>query len=194
MLLAVLLGTWVWSVSPDEWSAGPGELQVSIDSVVVFAQDIVLGEETPVDVVSPEEILAHQANRLDARTNGLLVGHVVKHIANDRVTLGFEVEATRVDSRIRLFEVQHRLEFEYPAAIIPPDDSLPEFLKDQVYRSGLGDRLPSMTGKWVENQWVTSSPSEFTKKVETLLARPTAKAVVLSLLSRSTREASNDVE
>jgi hypothetical protein len=151
------------------------------------------------EVISPEEILNHQASRLEARTNGLLVGHVVRHELEDRVVLGFEVEAPRADSRARLFEVQHRLELDYPAAIVPPDEELPDFLKKRVYRPGTGDLNPvkitetlnsllSMGGKWVENEWVATSPTDFSEKVENLLAHPSVKAIVLSLLSRVSRE------
>jgi len=144
------------------------------------------------EVISPEEILNHQASRLETRTNGLLVGHVVKHEAEDRVVLGFEVEAPRADSRVRLFEVQHRLEFEYPAAIVAPDEKLPDFLRQRVYRPGIADALETSslmkTGKWVENEWIATSPAEFSQKVQDVLANPAIKAMVLSLLSRVGRE------
>ena len=143
------------------------------------------------DVISPEEILNHQASRLEDRTGGLLVGHVVKREGEDRVVIGFEVEAPRAGNRVRLFEVQHRLEFEYPAAIAGADIRLPDFLKERVYRpSPLGGVVQDLTerGKWVENPWIASSPTEFSEKVEGLLARPSVKGIVLSLLSRANRE------
>ena len=151
------------------------------------------------EVLSPEEILEHQASRLEARTNGLLAGHLVKHVAEDRVVIGFEVEAPRAGSRVRLFEVQHRLDFEYPVSIVPPDDELPEFLRERVYQAGPGDLLRPLVGtsvakalaapgEWVENTWLAASPNEFVEKVETLLRRPAVKAIVLSLLSRVTTE------
>lgn len=151
------------------------------------------------EIISPEEILNHQASRLEARTNGLLVGHVVKHELEDRVVLGFEVEAPRADSRARLFEVQHRLELDYPAAIVPPDEELPDFLKTRVYHASLSEvtaslaefadtkKLLTMPGEWIENEWVATSPTDFSEKVENLLAHPSVKAIVLSLLSRVSR-------
>jgi hypothetical protein len=117
---------------------------------------------------------------------------VVTRTGEDRVVIGFEVEAPRAGSRVRLFEVQHRLEFEYPAAIVPPDVRLPDFLEERVYRPGEHDRAREdaarVGGQWVENEWVVSSPTEFSEKMEELLARPSVKGVVLSLLSRSNQQ------
>lgn len=143
------------------------------------------------EVISPEEILKHQASRLEARTNGLLIGHVVGHAGEDRVVIGFEVEAPRADTRVRLFEVQHRLEFEYPAAIVAPVARLPDFLKEREYRSPpLGSPVADLfgPGKWVKNPWVASSPTEFSEKVKELLAGGGVKGIVLSLLSRASQQ------
>lgn len=139
------------------------------------------------DVISPEEILNHQASRLGERTGGLLAGHVVKHEVEDRVVLGFEVESARAGNRVRLFEVQHRLDFEYPAAIVPPDERLPDFLRDCVYKSGDIDMAGRtlQVGQWVNNPWVASSPTKFSEKVAELLGTPAVKGVVLSLLARA---------
>lgn len=141
------------------------------------------------DVISPEEILNHQARLLEDRTGGLLVGHVVRHEGEDRVVLGFEVEVTRTGNRVRLFEVQRRLEYEYPAAIVPPNERLPDFLKKRTYRGGLISNVRAMTeGKWVENEWVASSPTEFSQKVGEVLDGGVVKGIVLSLLARANRE------
>lgn len=141
-------------------------------------------------VISPEEILNFQAARLPERTGGRVTAHVVKRTDEDRVVIAFEVEARRAESRVRLFEVQHRLDFEYPAAIVPPDVPLPDFLKERVYRPGGLGSIGEVTrpGESVKNPWVASSPTEFSEKVEELLARPSVKGVVLSLLSRSNQQ------
>jgi len=151
------------------------------------------------DVISPEEILKHQARRLEERTGALLVGHVVRREGDDRVVIGFEAEAPRADSRVRLFEVHHRLQFEYPASILPPDEDLPDFLRDRVYRPTMSEAMTAVgrigssvlgagSGEWVENEWVASSPREFSEKVENVLRRPAVKGIVLSLLSRANQE------
>lgn len=161
------------------------------------------------DVISPEEILKYQANQLEARTNGLLVGEIVKHLGEDRITLGFEVEATLSSKRVRLFEVQHREEYEYPVAIQPPNEELPDFLKDRVYQQSFGDLARSVAkatkpvlmgsdtalapGQWVQSEWVASSPEQFTTKVEELLSRPAIKAIVLSLLSGARKQQDNEL-
>ncbi len=140
------------------------------------------------DVISPAEILSHQAELLEEKTGGLREGDVVRHESQDRIVLGFEVVAQRVDTRARLFEVQHRLEYEYPAAIVPPDLDPPDSLKERVYRSGariVGLATAMRGGHRVENKGIASSPAEFSARVQSVLARPAVKAVVLSLLARS---------
>ena len=155
------------------------------------------------EVLSPEEILKFQAKQLEERTNGLLAGDVVRHENGDRIVLGFEVVARRADVRARLFEVHHRLEYEYPALIVAPDEKLPEYLRDRVYHPSMGDALQGMAattvsqalkkpGEWVENEWIASSPKEFSEKVKAVLARPGVKAVVISLLARSNPPKTND--
>ena len=143
------------------------------------------------DVISPEEILKGQASCLEERTGGQLAGHVVRREGEDRVVIGFEVESVRAGSRVRLFEVQHRLEYEYPAAIVPPDARLPEFLKENVYRPSLGDAVRSLQirkGEWVKNEWLASSPTEFVDKMAMVLGSAAVKGIVLSVLSRTNQE------
>lgn len=149
------------------------------------------------DVLTPREILVHQAEQLESRTNGLLIGHVPVKESEDRVILGFDVAAPRAQCEVRLFEVQHRTEFEYPAAILPPDERLPKFLRERYYHESPGDiaRIALAqaevvgkvlgSGKWVENEWIATSPTEFSDKVGKVLASPSVKARVLSLISRS---------
>lgn len=147
------------------------------------------------DVVSPEAILDFQTRKLESRTNGLLAGDVSKQTLDDRIVLAFEVVALCTERRMRLFEVHHRQDFEYPAAIVPPDVSLPDFLKDKIYRPGPKDIMGAITsasslgnfmdlpGECVENDWIASSPDEFCEKIKAVLARPAVKAIVFSLMS-----------
>lgn len=149
------------------------------------------------DVISPEEILDHQARLLEQRTNGLLTADVVKHTAEDRVVIGFDVQSVRSGNRARLFSAEHRVDFEYPIAMTPPAE-LPAFLKAEAYEPAIGT-LPAMAGilgRTVKNPWVAASPAEFSEKVRGMLAAPTVKAAVLSLLARSSRPSSkgNDHE
>jgi hypothetical protein len=153
------------------------------------------------DVISPQAILEYQAKRLDARTNGLLSAQVVRSVAEDRVALSFEVESPLAGNRVRLFAAQHRLDFEYPVALLPPEDKLPEFLKEHIYQASAGELLSASRavsaalaahGQWVENKWVASSPEGFSKLVQDVLAQPAVKATVLSLISRANRERPTD--
>jgi hypothetical protein len=143
-------------------------------------------------VVSPQEMLEDQARHLETRAQGLLVGHVIRNEHEDRVVLRFEVEAPRAQTRTKLFEVQHRTEFEYPAAFIQPEESLPDFLKTRVFRpGGIGETVRHLReGTWIENEWVATSPDAFCEKLEQVLKLHTIKPRLLSLLSRVTGEQS----
>jgi len=149
-------------------------------------RDLWPGDIGSEDVISPEEILKYQAEQLEKRTNGLLAGDVVRHENPDRIVLGFEVVATRAEVRARLFEVQHRVEYEYPALIVPPDEKLPDFLTVRSVARSIMEAARSQTGRdSPKNEWLATSPKEFSEKVEAVLARPGVKAVVISLLARS---------
>jgi len=156
------------------------------------------------DVVTPEEFLREQAEILEAKTNGLLVGRLMHTDLEDRVLIGFEVEAPRIKARTRLFEVVHRVEFEYPVAIVVPDQTLPSYLTGKVYRPSAGDLLRGSVsagqvfsemmakkGEWTENEWVATSPVAFKEKLHKALNLPLVKAAVLSLISRANRNKTN---
>lgn len=142
-------------------------------------------------MLPPEEILRQQAEHLEKRTNGLLIADVLRTETADRVILGFEVYAPRINSRVRLFGAQHRAEDDYPVAIEPPKDDLPAFLKESYYRPGTVESAAAavgnlgLTGHVVKNEWIADSPMEFTEKVGRVLALPAVKARVVSLISRS---------
>jgi hypothetical protein len=163
------------------------------------------------DVIAPSEILAFQADQLAERTNGLLSASIEAVESEDRIAIRFEIEVTRCGDRVRLFEVQHRLDYEYPVAIIPPNEErLPDFLQERTYKPTPGEALRSITrshanamaavgsilgstGTWVENKWIATSPTEFSEKVEKVLSLPAVKAVVLSLLARANRPDSENL-
>jgi hypothetical protein len=94
---------------------------------------------------------------------------------------------------------------------VMPADELPDFLKERIFRPGKGDFSlgPAFTekmretakliaemapGRYEENEWIASSPTEFSAKVETILARPTVKATVFSLLARANRAKTGNEE
>lgn len=146
------------------------------------------------EAISPMEILRHQGDLLESRTNGILRGVVVGMESDDRRIIHFDVEALRLQTKSRLFSVEHRREYEYPVRVMPPTEDLPDYLQSHRYvpgRGGIGtfgipkDILEGSKGKWVEDRWVATSPQEFTEKIGEVLATPAVKAVVLSLISRS---------
>ena len=162
------------------------------------------------DVLGPEEILDEQAQLLTRRMNDLLQGKVVRTVTDDRVVLGFEVFAPRLDQTKRLFSVQHRLELEYPAVFVTPSEEIPRYLREQVLIPGrpetksirvpLGCKstfefsnepevvvIPATKPRIEENEWVAGTPNEFIEKLGKVLSSPTVKSVIVSLLAKSQR-------
>ncbi len=160
----------------------------------LWPQDI--GSE---DVLTPEEILKAQAAAIQVRTNGLIRGEILRHESDDRIVLGMEIVSLRVDSRVRLFEAQHRREFEYPVAIKSHQSGLPSFLQAKYFVQGtisgsdfgLGQVMKEAIGGWQTNEWVANSPMEFTELVGKILGTSEVKSAVISLIARSQRSGSS---
>jgi hypothetical protein len=143
------------------------------------------------EVLMPEEILQFQAESLGQRTGGLLSGHVTRLVAEDRIILGFEIEALTIPTRVGLFEVLHRIEFGYPATIILPDEELPDYLAS---RSDWPIRGSVQRSEDVHERlsWVATSHVEFTAKIEKVLSLPVVKGIVISLISRANKRRAED--
>lgn len=139
------------------------------------------------EVLSPMDILESQAALLADKTNGLLMGIVESHDGEDRRILAFEVLAQILDSKVRLFEVHLSKDFDYPAAFILPNLNLPDFLQKEKYvpSASAAEVVRSLKGQWVENEWVATSPQEFSERTAQVLDHPSIKGRVLSLISRS---------
>jgi hypothetical protein len=141
------------------------------------------------EVASPRQILDWQAEALIRRTGGLVLAEVVQSETNDRIILGLEGEATGVRERARLLEVQHLPGRLYPAAIVPPEEQVPDFLKKTRYIPTMGDAARALAqfdrGRQIENEWVASTPIEFADKVRKALSSPSVKSIVMSLLARA---------
>jgi hypothetical protein len=149
------------------------------------------------DFRTPTEILSEQAQLLERQTNGVLAGELVEHIVQDRRVIGFHVNAPRIPTTVRLFEVQQSVDLDYPVAIFPPDIKIPEFLQSEPHvptameLTGAAQRLSETLkslGVRTKNEWVASSAAEFTDKLALLLASNGVKAILLSLLARSSRK------
>lgn len=160
------------------------------------------------DVVSPEMILQHQADQLSSVTKGLLIGHVAKTTADDRIVLSLEAEAPALKFTVKLFECLHQLDFDYPATIVPPDP-LPDFLLRRTFEPATPAKsltqmelmmrpgrieIPARPARWVDNPWVASDPKEFADKVESVIRSPEAKSILLSLIARAQKHLSQASE
>jgi hypothetical protein len=165
------------------------------------------------EFIAPLEILNEQAKHLEQRTNGVLIGetHVQEVIEEEkvqRISIRFEVHAPRIDKRVKMFEVVHQPELEYPVALIPPEDDIPNYLKEKYYQPGAGEIMKLVNtahlfstmmqskGSWVENEWVATSPIVFRQKLKDILSMASVKAIVLSLIAKSNRseEASSETQ
>ncbi|MBC7854244.1 MAG: hypothetical protein IAF94_12490 [Pirellulaceae bacterium] len=128
---------------------------------------------------------------MQKQTGGLLKATVIYQTVEEREVIGFEVTAVRTSETARLFEIRKSPDLEYPAEIIPPDDSIPDFLPSEFLQPGMAD-LPLMTGRngrWITRMWVASSPAEFIEKLGKLLTTLNVKAILLSMLSKSGQKA-----
>lgn len=152
--------------------------------------------------LAPLDILQFQADQLAVRTKQILSAEVVRSEPQDRINLSFLVYAPRIKRRSELFTVQHQKDKSYPAAIIAPDDNLPDFLQRRYYRPGPADMQAEAMKKMVEQlsttglfkklgkgDWVepliATSPSEFTEMIGGLFASPSVKGTIISLISKS---------
>lgn len=152
------------------------------------------------EFLTPKEILTKQAEHLTGRTGGLVAGEVLRDVVSSeseetRIVLRFEVVSARLDKRIKLFEAAHREGFEYPVSLTPPTDELPDYLKANYYQHSFGEIVSVLSkaqvwalqqkGNWIENDWVASTPVAFAKKIQSILALPSVKSMVMSLLAKS---------
>ncbi len=137
------------------------------------------------DMRTPTEIMREQADLLARQTNGLLNGNLVEHTVQDRNVIGFDIDAPRIPTTVRLFEVHQSPKFVYPARIIPPTVEVPDYLRKRVYHPPVTGVSSLFVGGWEERQWVADSATEFTEKLEELLSSSEIKAILLNLLTRS---------
>ncbi len=144
------------------------------------------------EVLTPEQILRVQGAYLRERTQGIVDGIVTRSVVEDRVIIDFDLASPQ--KRIRLLSAQHQLEFEYPASIMPPTFTLPNYLRESYYVEGPDHSIrgPAMAitslGRSVRNEWVCGTPEEFVEKVGKILGRAEVKSIVLSLIAGVTRD------
>lgn len=153
------------------------------------------------DAVSPFEIMEAAAKELEDRTGALSVEVRVTKL-DDRNVLGFEITNLTNQRKLTLFEAYHRRDHAYPVAIEPPMSDIPEFLrrKRMVGASPLAGLTPpgmgvlaSLAGesrKWIENEWICSTPVEFRKKMTGLFAEEYVKSMIVNLLASPKLEGS----
>lgn len=155
------------------------------------------------EIASPNDILMQAATELTKRTRKL-TAMIRESTLDDRVVLAFEVINTATLRTLNLFEVAHRVGIYYPLVINPPASDIPEFLKKKRFVAGTPSPfqrhevvralsgLSGTPGYYVDNEWVCSTPMEFSKKLTDLLSQDYIKAKVISLLADSSQEANDE--
>jgi hypothetical protein len=151
------------------------------------------------DVRSPNEILSEAGVELESRTRKLSVA-ISEDVLDDRVVLGFVIKNKDHQMALKLFEVMHRREYAYPVSINPPPSQLPEFLQKRRYKPGtpgiaevMADfssfgaitALQGTPGRFVDNEWVCSTPREFMGKLKELFSKDYVKSLLISIIAPS---------
>lgn len=143
---------------------------------------------------APVAIMSDAADELESRSAKLKVSVAESKLA-DRIALGFELTNLDTGSTLTLFEVFHQPGQAYPLVIVPPESHLPEFLHKRQYKPGnpgFASSLPSAIeavlgkpGRYVENEWVCSTPFEFVEKLKDLFNQSFLKSQLMSFLAQT---------
>jgi hypothetical protein len=153
------------------------------------------------EVRSPRAFLEEQARNLEIRTEKLLISEIVDNTNSGITTLSFEVFVPSIRLQVSLFTVKHRDGVNYPVSIIPPDEELPNFLKEEYTVKSkpfavISDYDTTFGRKEtvVKNEWIASSPIEFHDKLAKILKTSTIKARIISLIAIAKEKQSNSVD
>lgn len=159
------------------------------------------------EVLSPRQIMDDAGEELKNATGTLTVS-IQETRLEDRVVFAFWVAQRESKVTLNLFEASHQLDKPYPVVILPPEDDIPGFLKEKRYVSGSPDvfGLDSSTlavirqmsqgtpGRYVENEWVCATPTEFEEKLTELFSEDYVKVRIISLIASSKSEGGSGVE
>jgi hypothetical protein len=131
----------------------------------------------------PSEILNEVASELEAATKGELESWVGPTQLADRIVLALLARNRRVVTVANLLEVSHRIDDPYPAAIKPPENELPEFLKRErhVVGAAAGGLLSGMFDHTIKNHWICGTPRELRMKLVDLCKSDPVQAKIVSL-------------
>lgn len=141
-------------------------------------------------IESPKDILDEVCRDINSR-NSSIEALVKTRLLADRLVLSFIILSHKKGSSFTLFDAAHRKNLEYPVAIDPPENDVPEFLRRTKIRRGIPSLgkihapnwLEGTPDKVVENKWVAATPEEFRTKLETLFRLDHVKATIISLQS-----------
>lgn len=159
------------------------------------------------EVLSPREIMNEAGEELENRTGKLAVV-IQESRLEDRVVFAFWVTQRESKVTLNLFEASHQLNKPYPVAIVPPEDDIPGFLKEKRYVSGtpgisavtavqravMQQVTGGTPGRYVENEWVCATPTEFEEKLTELFSEDYVKVRIISLIASSRSEDGFGVE
>ncbi|MDA1014893.1 MAG: hypothetical protein O3A00_10635 [Planctomycetota bacterium] len=139
-------------------------------------------------ILSPLEVLQEAAEELKNQTN-LDVSIPVEQLS-DRTVLAFEVQNPKHGGVLNLFEVVHQPDAPYPAAIVPPNWDIPDFVKRARQLSprptAMAGVVESIKQSVLVNEWVCSSPGQLQEKLKNLCAEDRIKVRLINLLAVKT--------
>lgn len=152
------------------------------------------------DTQSPMEILRDAQSEWESSSGGVLA-LILQEAKSQSGYDMIVVHAKHVASNrtASLFSVVCRKGHPYPARLQPKDDGLPNFFKKSYKTQNLSS-LAAMGNvmrqlneeRWVNNEWVADTPSEFREKLEKVFNLGNIKSEILNLISSEGAE--NDVD
>jgi len=136
------------------------------------------------------EILRDAQADWESSSNGslrLILQEAESKSGNDMIIVhAMHVASKRTAS---LFSIICRKGHPYPARIRPKDDELPNYLKktyktQPISRASVASAMQTLIEeKWVNNPWVSETPSEFRFNLEKVFNLGNIKSEVLNLIS-----------
>lgn len=157
------------------------------------------------EILPPRDIMHAAGIELENRT-GILNVMIVESKLDDRVVLAFELTNEESSRTLNLFEASHRIKECYPVAINPPNSDVPEFLRRKRYVPGQPGALEGSSigafhrvmqgtqGRYVDNEWVCATPTEFRTKLTDLFAKDSVKSRIVSLMASTKSEDPTNAE
>jgi len=151
------------------------------------------------DTQSPITILETAREEWETKSDGVLT-LVLQQATSQEHNAMIVVHAKHIPSNrtATLFSVIHRLKAPYPATIQPMNEDLPNSLKREYYKPGIGEigipSLQGLQGRTITNAWVSDTPTEFRDKLAKAFNLSVTKTAILSLAATDSSNIADEPE